>query len=143
MIWTIGERNGQPSMESTSPPKPNEPVGPPVELPHLPLTDQSDVTSMDWNPQGTLLATGSYDSVLRIWTLEGEIYLKQEDTKVRSFSRTLSPLTNFIRRGDPSLHSNSHARESCFLVRVLTALHAFGMWKVGRYTRNSRSTKVR
>lgn len=82
MIWTIGDRNGQPSADGTPPPKPNEEVGPPVELRHLPLAGQSDVTSMDWNPQGTLLATGSYDSVLRIWTLDGEIYLKQEDSKV-------------------------------------------------------------
>ncbi|KZT41403.1 WD40 repeat-like protein [Sistotremastrum suecicum HHB10207 ss-3] len=93
LIWTVGERSGQPSSDGTPPPKPNEQVGPPIELRHLPPTDQSDVTSMDWNPQGTLLATGSYDSVLRIWQLDGEIYLRQEEANrgplfALKFSRT-------------------------------------------------------
>ncbi|MCL7045260.1 hypothetical protein MKW94_018555 [Papaver nudicaule] len=32
-----------------------------------------DVTTLDWNGEGTLLATGSYDGQARIWTREGEL----------------------------------------------------------------------
>lgn len=33
----------------------------------------NDVTTVDWNPDGTLLATGSYDGCARIWTETGEL----------------------------------------------------------------------
>ncbi|KAJ3096781.1 Transducin (beta)-like 1 X-linked receptor 1, partial [Phlyctochytrium planicorne] len=32
-----------------------------------------DVTTLDWNPSGTLLATGSYNGEARIWTKTGEL----------------------------------------------------------------------
>ncbi|KAL1345025.1 hypothetical protein AAHE18_08G087900 [Arachis hypogaea] len=32
-----------------------------------------DVTTLDWNADGTLLATGSYDGQARIWTKDGEL----------------------------------------------------------------------
>lgn len=32
-----------------------------------------DVTTLDWNGEGTLLATGSYDGQARIWSKEGEL----------------------------------------------------------------------
>ncbi|XP_020522852.1 WD40 repeat-containing protein HOS15 isoform X4 [Amborella trichopoda] len=32
-----------------------------------------DVTTLDWNAEGTLLATGSYDGHARIWTRDGEL----------------------------------------------------------------------
>ncbi|KAE9614268.1 putative transcription factor WD40-like family [Lupinus albus] len=32
-----------------------------------------DVTTLDWNGEGTLLATGSYDGQARIWTTTGEL----------------------------------------------------------------------
>ncbi|TDL28350.1 WD40 repeat-like protein [Rickenella mellea] len=51
------------------------PLNPPVILKHLPNSDQRDITSLDWNPDGTLLATGSYDSILRVWTAPGEHYM--------------------------------------------------------------------
>ena len=35
-------------------------------------TDKSkDVTTLDWNQDGSLLATGSYDGLARIWTKDG------------------------------------------------------------------------
>ncbi|KAG2184748.1 hypothetical protein INT43_000661 [Umbelopsis isabellina] len=46
----------------------------PIVLNHLPnLNDNKDVTTLDWNPSGTLLATGSYDGQARIWTPRGEL----------------------------------------------------------------------
>lgn len=54
----------------------------PIVLPHgqekngnaAPLTRKAnDVTTLDWNPSGTLLASGSYDGCARIWTESGEL----------------------------------------------------------------------
>ena len=33
-----------------------------------------DVTTLDWNGDGSLLATGSYDGLARIWTRGGVHY---------------------------------------------------------------------
>ncbi|KAI9252445.1 WD40-repeat-containing domain protein [Sporodiniella umbellata] len=46
----------------------------PVILNHLPnLNDNKNVTALDWNPIGSLLATGSYDGQARIWTQRGQL----------------------------------------------------------------------
>lgn len=37
------------------------------------VPSNKDVTSLDWNCDGTLLATGSYDGYARIWTTEGRL----------------------------------------------------------------------
>lgn len=55
----------------------------PVVLEHLPLIDSHDITALDWNPEGTLIATGSYDSILRIWTARGDFYMSHPQHKVR------------------------------------------------------------
>ncbi|KAI3794110.1 hypothetical protein L1987_36737 [Smallanthus sonchifolius] len=34
---------------------------------------RKDITTLDWNPDGTLLATGSRDGLARIWNTEGEL----------------------------------------------------------------------
>ncbi|ORE08595.1 WD40 repeat-like protein [Rhizopus microsporus var. microsporus] len=45
-----------------------------ITLNHLPnLNDNKDVTTLDWNPTGTLLVTGSYDGQARIWTQKGQL----------------------------------------------------------------------
>ncbi|KAG0178818.1 Transducin (beta)-like 1, Y-linked [Apophysomyces sp. BC1034] len=55
-------------------PENGEPITEPIVLNHLPnLNDNKDVTTLDWNPQGTLLATGSYDGQARIWTQKGQL----------------------------------------------------------------------
>ncbi|CAO3664667.1 unnamed protein product [Rhizopus stolonifer] len=46
----------------------------PVILNHLPnLNDNKNVTTLDWNPTGSLLVTGSYDGQARIWTQRGQL----------------------------------------------------------------------
>eukprot|EP00741_Cyanophora_paradoxa_P023859 tig00021680_g23046.t1 len=48
----------------------------PFVLKHRHAIDSSrsnDVTTLDWNIDGSLLATGSYDGNARIWTSEGQI----------------------------------------------------------------------
>lgn len=37
------------------------------------VPSNKDVTSLDWNCDGTYLATGSYDGYARIWTTEGRL----------------------------------------------------------------------
>jgi WD40 repeat protein len=34
-------------------------------------SSENDVTTLDWNVDGTLLATGSYDGHARIWSAKG------------------------------------------------------------------------
>lgn len=44
-------------------------------LDHPPGDDSSkgkDVTTLEWDPDGVLLATGAYDGKARVWTKEGE-----------------------------------------------------------------------
>ncbi|KAI8637163.1 WD40-repeat-containing domain protein [Parasitella parasitica] len=46
----------------------------PIVLNHLPnMNDNKDVTTLDWNPSGSLLVTGSYDGQARIWTQKGQL----------------------------------------------------------------------
>jgi transducin (beta)-like 1 len=35
-----------------------------------------DVTTLDWNLEGTLLATGSYDGLARVWDTVGAVQLE-------------------------------------------------------------------
>lgn len=37
------------------------------------VPSNKDVTSLDWNCDGTYLATGSYDGFARIWTTDGRL----------------------------------------------------------------------
>ncbi|KAK9830274.1 hypothetical protein WJX72_010750 [[Myrmecia] bisecta] len=53
---------------------PDGPVRPTV-LKHFKQAENKakDVTTLDWNGDGSLLATGSYDGLARIWSKEGEL----------------------------------------------------------------------
>ena len=44
-------------------------------LKHFNKTNEKakDVTTLDWNSSGTLLATGSYDGLARVWSREGAL----------------------------------------------------------------------
>ncbi|KAF8528107.1 WD40 repeat-like protein [Hysterangium stoloniferum] len=67
-----------PDMSFPIPPSGSQYLRPnPITLRHHPKSDQPDITSLDWNSEGTLLATGSYDRLLRIWRKTGEPYMTQ------------------------------------------------------------------
>ncbi|KAF1799057.1 WD40-repeat-containing domain protein [Mucor lusitanicus] len=55
-------------------PEGRERTAEPIVLNHLPnMNDNKDVTTLDWNPTGSLLVTGSYDGQARIWTQKGQL----------------------------------------------------------------------
>jgi len=54
----------------------------PLTVVYPPKDDQGDLTSFDWNVDGSLLAIGSYDSTLRICTASGELYFSDPTHQV-------------------------------------------------------------
>ena len=47
------------------------------------MPSNKDVTSLDWNSKGSLLATGSYDGYARIWSTEGKLVKTLGQHKVK------------------------------------------------------------
>uniref|UniRef100_A0A7N0SYU1 Uncharacterized protein n=1 Tax=Kalanchoe fedtschenkoi TaxID=63787 RepID=A0A7N0SYU1_KALFE len=67
-IWTVADGLSRPGAD-------NGPVSVAV-LKHVQLRTHEgnkDVTTLDWNGDGTLLATGAYDGQARIWNTNGEL----------------------------------------------------------------------
>ncbi|KAK7039430.1 F-box-like/WD repeat-containing protein TBL1Y [Favolaschia claudopus] len=51
------------------------PPGPPRRLEHFKTTDQpGDLTALHWNSEGSLIAIACYDSILRVYTVSGDLY---------------------------------------------------------------------
>ncbi len=57
-------------------------------LTHEPVTSEpvKDVTTIDWNADGSLLATGAYDGIVRVWTAKGELKASLSGHKGAIFS---------------------------------------------------------
>lgn len=53
------------------------------------VPSNKDVTSLDWNSDGTLLATGSYDGFARIWTEDGKFLIPLVLSKMDFMSEQL------------------------------------------------------
>lgn len=54
----------------------------PVNISSFSKADAGDLTSLHWNHDGTLLAVASYDSVLRICDLSGNMYFEHTQHQV-------------------------------------------------------------
>ncbi|KAF9444599.1 WD40 repeat-like protein [Macrolepiota fuliginosa MF-IS2] len=60
--------------------------GNPITINNYQKDVQGDLTALNWNPEGTLLAIGSYDSVLRILTSEGGAHFTHNQHRGPIFS---------------------------------------------------------
>ena len=59
--------------------------GVPIALENASRAQQKDLTSLDWNSDGTLLALGSYDSILRVCTNQGSNYFSHPQHQVGEY----------------------------------------------------------
>ncbi|KAG6380982.1 WD40-repeat-containing domain protein [Boletus reticuloceps] len=75
---------------NSSPPRPT------LTLSNIAPSPQADLTSIDWSPDGSLVAIGSYDSALRIYTSAGKAYLKDDHHKGPIFAAKFSPSGQWI-----------------------------------------------
>ncbi|CCL98106.1 uncharacterized protein FIBRA_00100 [Fibroporia radiculosa] len=66
-LWNVPDAR---PVISSIPPK----IGPPMTLAYPSKSEQGDLTSLDWTRDGSLLAIGSYDAILRVCTTSGELY---------------------------------------------------------------------
>ncbi|KAG0054883.1 hypothetical protein BGZ83_010221 [Gryganskiella cystojenkinii] len=83
------------------PTNPEEPLQDPIVLKHLPALTNSnrDVTTMDWNSSGTLLATGFYDGQARIWTQRGQLRYLMSQHRGPIFALKWNKKGNYILTG--------------------------------------------
>lgn len=101
-IWPIPNNFQEPSSAAAAA------AAQPVVLAHgtdssdsqLPLARKAnDVTTIEWNPVGTLLASGSYDGCARVWTEEGELKHTMALHKGPLFSLKWNKKGNYILTG--------------------------------------------
>lgn len=69
----------------------------PRSLDYFAKDEQGDLTSLHWNSEGTLIAIGSYDSILRICTSSGDLYFQHPQHQVIiDFCQPVDVLTVFL-----------------------------------------------
>lgn len=71
------------------------------------VPSNKDVTSLDWNCNGTLLATGSYDGYARIWTTDGRLADTLGQHKGPIFALKWNKKGNYILSAGVSFLSNN------------------------------------
>ncbi|KAJ8495610.1 hypothetical protein ONZ51_g1574 [Trametes cubensis] len=64
---------------------------PPLTCAYPPKEEQGDLTSLDWSSDGSLLAIGCYDSVLRICDTDGKLYFMHTQHDGPIFAARFSP----------------------------------------------------
>ncbi|KAF7307468.1 hypothetical protein MIND_00541200 [Mycena indigotica] len=62
----------------------------PHQLEHFPDVIPGDLTNIEWNHDGSLVAIGSYDTVLRIFTITGDLYMSHTQHKAPIFAARFS-----------------------------------------------------
>lgn len=63
------------------------------------LQESTDVTTLDWNCEGKLLATGSYDGKARIWSEDGKLVNTLDKHKGPIFSLKWNKTSNYLLSG--------------------------------------------
>ena len=109
------------------------------------VPSNKDVTSLDWNSSGTLLATGSYDGFARIWSTTGKLEETLGQHKGPIFALKWNKSGNYIL-------SAGMKKQSCFwfchspslflflLKKASTERPSFGTPKPAKPSNNSLST---
>ena len=87
LYFSFRSKDGVVNLWNLPDPSPNglelaEAPGEPIALENVSRAQQKDLTSLDWNSEGTLLALGSYDSVLRVCTNQGSVYFSHPQHQV-------------------------------------------------------------
>jgi transducin (beta)-like 1 len=84
-IWNLPNPPADPSRFASQP-------GAPLVIDYFSKPEQADLTSLHWNSDGSLLAIGSYDAVLRVCSTSGTLYFSNPQHSVSkaffSISRT-------------------------------------------------------
>nr|GAT45993.1 predicted protein [Mycena chlorophos] len=65
------------------------PAGP-HRLEYVSDAETRDITSLDWNPDGSLIAMGSYDNVLRVCNADGDLYFSSDQHQAGIFAARFS-----------------------------------------------------
>ncbi|KAJ7070504.1 WD40 repeat-like protein [Mycena amicta] len=112
---------------ATSPEFAQTPSEGPHQLEHFGNADQGDVTALHWNNEGSLVAIGSYDTILRICTSTGSLYFShtqhEEPIFAVRFSRngkwllsaSLDGTTCVWDVGKRELHTQYRVHKNCCL----------------------------
>jgi transducin (beta)-like 1 len=74
-IWNLPNPPSEPSHFAEQP-------GPPLVIDYFAKPEQGDLTSLHWNADGSLLAVGSYDAVLRVCSPSGALYFSNPQHSV-------------------------------------------------------------
>lgn len=120
-IWQLHDKD--PSEEDITPTSDS-----PLTFAHLNNSDQGDLTSLDWNPDGTLLAAGSYDTYLRVCDASGKLYFAESmQKKGPVFATRFSPTGQYLLTASidgsvcvwdipkKALYKQYHTHENCCL----------------------------
>lgn len=75
---------------------PTAPIQPTFTLSDITLDSQADLTALNWNHDGSLVAIGSFDSILRICTANGETHFKDSHHEGPIFAAKFSPSGQWI-----------------------------------------------
>ncbi|KDR85615.1 hypothetical protein GALMADRAFT_234582 [Galerina marginata CBS 339.88] len=73
--------------------------GEPLVLENVSKAVQGDLTCLNWNSEGTLLAIGSYDSILRVCTSTGSVYFSHPQHQGPIFSARFSKSGSWLLTG--------------------------------------------
>ena len=106
----------------------------PILLPFK-YPSNKDVTSLDWNSSGSLLATGSYDGYARIWSTSGELKNTLGQHKGPIFALKWNKSGNYIlSAGSDDIYLSVHREFRHIDVRdfqELIAPPSYGILKLG------------